>query len=314
MELSFLPTIVLVLLGIVVLGGGIALATDVGEPSGFRVGAGCLGPIIGGVLIIVGFSLVSVPAGNVGVLLNFGHVQDETMQPGLHFVLPVVNSVVNIQTRVQPHNFEKITAATKENLTVSVTGTMNYHVDGQYASSLYQTVGNDFASKIIDPAFSDFIKQITPAYSADSGASNFILAKRDEIRQLTKTQLNENLARYHIVVDDIYIVDIAYPQAFEDSITAKQVAQQQVQTEQQVLEQKRIQAQQVVVVAQGQADAVVVAAKAQAQANDLLSQSLTDKLIQYTLISKLAPTITTIILPNGQNFILDPKTLVPTPK
>ena len=170
--------------------------------------------------------------------------------------------MVNVDTRVQPHQFQEIDAASKELQTVRLTGTMNYHIDGQFASDLYQRVGTDFASKIIDPAFNDFIKTVVPDYSV-----NDILAKRDEIRSFAKQQLAANLTQYHIVVDDIYIANISFSDAFQAAIEAKQVAQQQVETERQVLAQKQIQAQQVVAAAQGQADAAVVTAKGQAQAN-----------------------------------------------
>ena len=78
-------------------------------------------------------------------------------------VIPIVQQVVNVDTRVQPHQFQEIDAASKEYQTVHLTGTMNYHVDGQFASDLYQRVGTDFASKVIDPAFNDFIKRSCPA-------------------------------------------------------------------------------------------------------------------------------------------------------
>ena len=190
---------------------------------------------------------------------------------------------------------------------------MNYHLDPAFAGTLIQNVGTDFASKIIDPAFSDYIKQVVPAYSADSNSATFILNKRDEIRQLTKQQLGDNLARYHIIVDDIYIVDIGYPQAYNDSITSKQVEQQNVQREQQILEQKRIQAQQIVVTAQGQADANRATAAGQADANQSITSSLTDELIRWQAIQKLNPNVQIMLLPEGNQFILPLPSLAPTP-
>ncbi len=223
---------------------------------------GVAGSILGFAVLVIGISgpFVEVPAGNVGVATNFGQVQVGTLQPGLHVIMPIVQQVVNVDTRVQPHQFQEIDAASKELQTVKLTGTMNYHIDGQFASDLYQRVGTDFAAKIIDPAFNDFIKTVVPDYSV-----NDILAKRDEIRSLAKTQLAANLSQYHIVVDDIYIANIAFSDAFQGAIEDKQVAQQQVQTEQQILAQKQIQAQQAVAAAQGQADANVTLAKGQAR-------------------------------------------------
>ncbi len=264
---------------------------------------------VASVLLIIGLaallSAVIVSAGSVGVVTAFGQVQPETLPPGLHFRIPFINVVHQITTRVQPHPFDEIDAASSEYQQVKLTGVMNYHIDGQFASDLYQRVGDDFAPKILDPAFNDYIKTVVPKYSVTE-----ILGKRDEIRQRAKEDLQANLAQYHIIIDDIYLANIAFSPEYTAAIEAKQVAQQQVQTENQVLAQKQVQAQQAVAVAHGQAQAIVETARGQSEANDLLTKSLTPDLIQYTLIQKLSPSIQTIILPSGQQFILDPKSLV----
>jgi regulator of protease activity HflC (stomatin/prohibitin superfamily) len=284
----------------------VARTVSPGKVGGRHIIGGVIGAVIGAVLVVIGISspFVEVPAGNVGVVMNFGQVQTGTLGPGLHVVTPIVQHVVNVDTRVQPHQFQEIDAASKEYQTVRLTGTMNYHVDGQYASDLYQRVGTDFASKVIDPAFNDFIKTVVPTYTVDS-----ILGARDEIRSRAKTALAENLSQYHIIVDDIYIANIAFSPEFQAAIEAKQVAQQQVQTEQQVLAQKQIQAQQAVVAAQGQADSQVALAGGQAEANRLLAASLSEPVLQYQLINKLSDKISVMLVPSGNGFILDLKSL-----
>ncbi|MEO8437465.1 MAG: SPFH domain-containing protein, partial [Chloroflexota bacterium] len=213
--------------------------------------------------------------------------------------------VAIIDTRVQPHQFQEIDAASAEYQTVKLTGVMNYHVDGQYANDLYQRVGTDFASKVIDPAFNDFIKTVVPAYKVDA-----ILGARDEIRSKAKEALAANLSQYHIIVDDIYIANIAFSDAFQQAIEAKQVAQQQVQTEQQILAQKRIQAEQAVAQAQGQADSIVALANGQATANTALAASLSDQILQYQYIQKLTDKITVMLVPSGNASIFDLKGLL----
>jgi regulator of protease activity HflC (stomatin/prohibitin superfamily) len=231
-----------------------------------------------------------------------------------------MSQVTNMDTRVQRHAMQEIEAASKEYQSVRITGTLTYHIDARYASQLYQTVGPDFADKIIDAALNDFVKTVTPEYSISE-----ILNKRDEIRSRAITALGNNLARYHIIIDDIYIANIAFSPEYQAAIEAKQVAQQQVQTEQQILQQKKIQAEQQVAAAQGQADSQVVLAhgqaesaieiaRGQAESNLKISSSLTDKVLQYILIQKLADDISVIFMPSGQSFILDPKQLLPTAK
>lgn len=239
---------------------------------------GCPLLIVLGVLGAIGVFLsgATVQAGHVGVKLTFGAVSPAVLDPGFHPIIPGIQRIVQVDTRVLPHSFREIEAASREYQSVKLTGTMNYHLEAQRANELYQTVGLDFADKVIDPAFNDFIKEVVPRYSVID-----ILAKRDEIRGTARDMLGRNLQRYGIVVDDIYISNISFSKEYQDAIERKQTAQQNVETEQQILAQKEIQAQQVVADARGRADARVLAAEADAKANDALTASISPQLIDY---------------------------------
>jgi regulator of protease activity HflC (stomatin/prohibitin superfamily) len=208
--------------------------------------------------------------------LTFGRVEPGVLSPGFHFVLPIAQRIEQVDTRVLPHSFNQIDAASRELQTVKLTGTMNYHLEPSRANELYQTVGLDFANKVIDPAFNDFIKEVVPQYPVTE-----ILAKRDEIRAKAKEKLGDNLKRYGVVVDDIYISNIAFSQDYQTAIERKQTAQQSVETEQQILRQKQIQAEQAVVEAKGKADAAVASAEGEAKANVARTASISPQLIEY---------------------------------
>jgi regulator of protease activity HflC (stomatin/prohibitin superfamily) len=234
--------------------------------------------LIVGVLLVFSLFTASstVPAGHVGVLLTWGRVEPVVLAPGFHFVLPFAQRIVSVDTRVQPHNFKQIDAASQELQGVKLTGTMNYHLRADRVFELYQNVGLEFATNVIDPAFSDFIKEVVPQYRVTE-----ILAKREEIRNLAKEKLGNNLDRYGITVDDIYISDIAFSKDYQDAIEKKQTAQQNVETERQILEQKRIQAEQAVAEAEGKARATVETAKGEADANRARTESISPQLIDY---------------------------------
>jgi len=238
--------------------------------------AGAFVAILVTVLVLVVVSASTVPAGYVGVVLTFGRVEPGVLQPGLHLIVPVAQQIVRIDTRVLPHSFKEIDAASKELQSVKLTGTMNYHLEPSRAGELYQTVGLDFADKVIDPAFNDFIKEVVPQYPVTE-----ILTKRGEIRDLARQRLGANLQRYGIIVDDIYIADISFSPDYQTAIEKKQTAQQMVETEQQILSQKQVQAQQAVVEAKGKADAQVASAEGEAKANQIRTASISPELIDY---------------------------------
>jgi regulator of protease activity HflC (stomatin/prohibitin superfamily) len=231
--------------------------------------------------IFVWSTFAIVPAGHRGVVLWWGSVEKRVMGEGLNFKVPMAERVIKVDVRVQPHPFKEIDAASKEYQMVKLTGMMNFHIDPAYVNDLYQKVGLDFANKVIDPAFNDFVKEVVPNYPITE-----ILPKREEIRKRAMLKLGDNLARYHIVVDDIYFANIRFTPEYEKAIEAKQVAQQQVETQRQILAQREIEAQQKVATAKGEAESILVVAQGQAKANDALSRSISSILIQYKSIEK----------------------------
>jgi regulator of protease activity HflC (stomatin/prohibitin superfamily) len=250
---------------------------DRASRANWRLGAAA----IVGALAVVGLvaflvSSASVQAGHVGLVLTFGRVEPVVLQPGFHLIVPISQRIVQVDVRVLPHTFKDIDAASKELQGVKLTGTMNYHLDPARASELYQTVGLDFASKVIDPAFADFVKEVVPQYPVTE-----ILNKRDEIRSKAKEKLAANLDRYGIIIDDIYISNISFAPDYQAAIERKQTAQQNVETEQQILRQKEIQAQQVVIDAKGKAEAAVASADGEARANQVRAAGITPQLIDY---------------------------------
>jgi regulator of protease activity HflC (stomatin/prohibitin superfamily) len=231
--------------------------------------------------IIVWSTFVIIPAGSRGVVLWWGSVENRIMGEGLNFKVPIAETVIKVDVRVQPHPFKEIDASSKEYQIVKMTGMMNFHIDPSFVNELYQKVGLDFAQKVIDPAFNDFVKEVVPTYPIGE-----ILPKREEIRHTAMKKLGDNLSRYHIIVDDIYFADIRFSPEYERAIEAKQVAQQQVETQKQILAQRGIEAQQKVATAKGESESILLVAQGQAKANEILSGSITPILVSYKSIEK----------------------------
>src|SRR3974377_1277952 len=195
--------------------------------------------------------------------------------------MPIAERVIKVDVKVQPHPFKEIDASSKEYQLVKMTGMMNFHIDPAYVNDLYQKVGLDFADKVIDPAFNDFVKEVVPTYPIGE-----ILPKREEIRKRAMTKLGENLSRYHIIVDDIYFANIRFSTGYEGAVEAKQVAQQQVETQKQDRAQREIENEKKVATAKGEAESILVVAQGQAKANEALSHSISPILVQYKGIEK----------------------------
>jgi regulator of protease activity HflC (stomatin/prohibitin superfamily) len=264
------------------------------------------------VLLAIGLfavlSAVIVPPGHVAVVAEFGRVQSEELPPGLHFRLPFVNSVTVVDTRVQGIKFDKLGAASREYQDVILTGTLNVHVDPTKASEIIQTIGLDYSAKIVVPFYANLVKEVVPKYTIDQ-----VLPNREAIRKETVEKLTAKLLAYGIIVDDIAIENISFSEAYTAAIEAKQIAQQQVETEKQVTQQRIQQAQQAIEAAKGNAQAAIENAKGQAEANRLLTESLSELLVRYQSIIKLNPNVQVIYLPSDANLFIPAPAVSPAP-
>ena len=304
-------TVILVVAAIVCIGLAIAVSRPqdsrrpdgISRPSGrpFWIGAAVLG--IAAVLSM-GFRII--PAGHVGVVTWFGEVENRTLQPGAQFVVPIAENIVEVDTRVRGVYFDQLAAASEEYQDVFITGTLNIHIDSTGAEDLYQRVGLDYQTKLVEPFLATTVKEIVPEYQIDE-----ILLRREEIRQRVVEKLGDKLDDYHIIVDDIAMTQISFSEAYTNAIEEKQVQEQRVLTEQQILEQRRIQAEQQIVQAEGEAQSAIERATGEAEANRLLSESLSDPLITYTSIQRLNDNINIVMVPADGGFILDVGNLAP---
>ncbi len=297
-------TLIFLGLGLLLIVGAAALiaqaASNMG--TGFTIGkaAASVALIIGGLaLIFVGFGWREIGPGQVGVKTRFGQVQTGTLNPGLHWIMPAVDGLTIFDGRVQAYNFENIESATQDLQTVRLSGLINYHIDSEKADRILQEIGGpgNYAEKVFLRPSNTALKEITPSYSASS-----VVSKRDEIGNITLETLGQRMEQFHIIVDRVSVENVGLNELFLTSVEAKQIAEQD-------LARADFEAQTRVKLAEGDRDARVTRAKGEADANDLISASLSDSLLQWTYIQRLADNIKLMMIPTDQDFIFDISTV-----
>jgi regulator of protease activity HflC (stomatin/prohibitin superfamily) len=268
--------------------------------------------VVGALVLAVGAALsafVQIPAGYVGVVRQFGAVTNATLEPGLHFVVPFVNTIDEVDTRVRSIQISDYLAASKEQQDLFLDIALNYAVRPADAPRIVQDLGLGFEDTIVRPRFLDIPKSVTDDYP-----TAIVLNSRDEIRQRATELLKAELEPRGFIITGINIQNFSYSAAYNQAIEDKQVAQQQVETERQRLAQQEIIAEQRVVTARGEADAQVERARGEAESNRLVAASLTDAILQNRYIEKLSDQIQVMLVPSeGGGLILDLGSLTPTP-
>jgi len=212
------------------------------------IGLGCGGALIVLVIVLLLMAGFTVPAGRVGVVTKFGAV-NRVAYPGFGWKIPFVESVKKMDVRTVKNQVDAA-AASKDLQVVTAIIAVNYHLDGQYATNVYQSVGMEYDEVLIDPAVQNTLKAVTAKFTAEE-----LITKRAEVSILAQKALEEEMSSYHIVIENFNIINFDFSPEYNKAIEDKQVAQQSVQTAQQNLARARVEAQAKVVEAQGQADA-----------------------------------------------------------
>jgi regulator of protease activity HflC (stomatin/prohibitin superfamily) len=280
-------------------------------------------------LSILGAGLVFLQANQYAVVRSAfqpNGYRPEPLGPGLHWIVPFVESVpteytysVARQTYTmsavaqegQTPGDDSIRARTKDGQEVFIDASIIYSIDISRVIQLHINWQNRYEDQVVRPAARNAIRDAVSQY----GIEEIVSTKRAEMEQLITQSIAEKMTQNDLVLVDFLLRDIHFSDEYAAAVEQKQIAEQQAQQAKLVVEQRKQEAEQARQVAQGQADAAVIAAKgaaearviqaeAEAHANELLAASLTPALVQYQYILKLAPGVQTIFVPSGNQFIL----------
>jgi prohibitin 2 len=196
--------------------------TDKGAIAGFSVGA----IAIFAVLALVAFlSYFTVDAGHVGVIKRFGAVQEGVYDPGLHFKIPLLDSVVHVDTRLSSVN-ASAGAASKDLQVVTTEVSVPYYLEPSLVPAMINALGTReaFERSVLAPAIQESVKGSTAAYSAEE-----LITKRGEakakivtaINTFVNDTLNTKGVKGAAPIANVGIKDFDFSKGFNDSIEAK---------------------------------------------------------------------------------------------
>jgi hypothetical protein len=212
---------------------------------------------------------VIVSPGHRGVIVNLGAVSDRVLDAGVHFRMPLVQSVIEIDTRVLKEE-TKAEAASKDLQNISTVIAVNYHLKPDMVNDLYKTIGLNYESVIIDPAIQEVLKGVTAKYTAAE-----LITLREQVSHSIKAALEARLEKYHIVIDDFSIKDFQFSATFAKAIESKQEAEQLALKAERDLQRIKIEAEQ-----------QIATARAEAETLRLKNVSVSPLMIQLNAIDK----------------------------
>lgn len=271
--------------------------------------AGILYVLIGLVLLLViAKPWVIVNSGEVGILKTLGKYQDEPLYPGFHMLMPFVQNVIVVDTKVRQTDYSSsdmvtdrrginqrppISILDSRGLPVDVELTVQYTLKPQIAPHTIANLGLNWEDKTINPNARDVVRSVIGNYTAEE-----LPVKRNAIAQLIEQGMIDRLSKIEnnpITLIAIQLRGIVLPDKIRDQIEKVQIAKQESErtrneverTKQEAMkaaEKARGEAEAKRIEAQGIADKRTIEAAAEAKANKIIADSLTKNLIQLKQI------------------------------
>jgi regulator of protease activity HflC (stomatin/prohibitin superfamily) len=207
-------------------------------------------------MFLIGSPIGTVGAGERGVQLRFDAVTGNVLGEGLYFRWPLIERVIKLDIKVQKEQVDA-TAASKDLQTVNSNVALNFHLNPDTVATIYQEVGVDYKTRIIDPTLQEAVKAVSAKFTAEE-----LITRRESVRDEVKVLLHTKLDPRGIVVDEFNIVNFGFSSAFNSAIEAKVTAEQSALAAKNKLEQIKFEADQRIAEALGKAEAIRVESNA----------------------------------------------------
>jgi regulator of protease activity HflC (stomatin/prohibitin superfamily) len=225
-------------------------------------------------LIFLSGCWTTVPPGTIGVPVTFGQVGSESWNPGFHFKLPFVTSVVEMPTRLLKHAVDA-PAASRDLQAVTAQVTVPFSLLPPAGPQVYQVLGSVEAlqASIIDPGVMESVKAVTALFTAEELVTEREAVKgkiEDQVRSYVRQALAQKRLPGAIEIGEVAITHFDFSPEFNTSIEQKVKAEQDALRAENEKKQKVTQAEaerdSTKAVADGEAYSIEVRSKAEAAA------------------------------------------------
>lgn len=232
--------------------------------------------------------IVVVGVGQRGVKVTLGKVSPESLGEGMHFIMPYIQRIAKMDVKTQKYTTQTH-VYTKDIQQAKISYVVNYNLVADSAYRMYQEVGMDYVSKVINPVLEGTIKDVIGKWNAQD-----LVANREEATNDILAKLKEQLTERYVNVTDFQIIDIGYSEVFERAIESKVTA-----------EQDALKAKNKTVQIQEEAKQKVISAEAEAKSMSIRANALTQNkaLVEYEAVQKWNGILPQYMMGNSIPFI-----------
>jgi prohibitin 1 len=248
--------------------------------------------------ILSGVAVVAIPfifnscaivrPGQIGIKQTLGKIKGAPIVQGVKFYNPFVTKIIKINVRTV-ECFNVLPLPTKEGLSVKTEISLLYHVKPELANDVYLKFGTNYEEVIVLSNFRATAREISARYFA----KELYATERNKVEKAIADELKTHIEQYGFVVDAVLLKDIDLPDQMIQAIQDKVNAEQAVLKMDFVIEKQK-----------KEAERKIIEAEAIKKSQNIITESLSEKLLQYNQIEMLKSLINS---PNSKIIITDGK-------
>ena len=283
--------------------------------------------VVSVVFSLIGTGMIFVEPQERGVVISAvspNGYRPEALQPGLTWIIPGLESVKLYPISKQSYTMsiapsegqisgdDSITARTADGQQIYVDASVIYRINPDDVIAVHIAWQDRYGDGLVRPLSRAVIRDAVSQF----GVEEVYSSRRVEMTNLIATNMAAKLAENGLEMDQFLLRNITFSPEYAASIEQKQIAEQLAQQAKLIVEQKKQEAEQArqeaegvadaaVIIAKGEAEARLISAEAEAKSLVLIAESVKDRadLLTYQYITKLSPSINTLLLPSNSPFL-----------
>jgi len=218
--------------------------------------------------ILVTSSCVVVKQDEIAVKRRVGKLVGTPVSEGALIYNPFISTYIKVPTRVVNERID-LDIPSKEGLTISCEASILYRVNPDKIKELLRLVGTNYEEDLITPVFRSALADISSQFMAKDMHTGERGVIEDEVQKLVMETVGEK----GIIIERVLLKRIILPQTLADAIEDKLAAEQEAQRMTFVLQREKLEAERKKIEAEGDA-----------QAQNILSEALSDEILQLKMI------------------------------